>query len=85
MFSEKDLIESVLAGAGPAPELDVSEDDMAAELDLDDMIAEDDDLEADGSLGEGDDADLDGVNGDEFDLEEAVDGSEAEEDDMLEG
>lgn len=61
MFSEKDLIESELAGAGPAPELDGEDsetDDLAL---LDEAFAA-------GQAGEEVDED-EGLN-DEFDVEE---------------
>lgn len=71
MFSEKDLIESNTAGAGPAPVLDgvdSDEDDLAA---LDEEFAgglsRDEDEEEDGDLEDEfdveDDEDADGLNG----------------------
>lgn len=86
MFSEKDLVESALAGAGPAPQLDGDSDsDNEAALDveedtgdLDELMAEDEDSHEDGSLDEEE------LGEDEFDLAAADDSSGAE-DAILEG
>ena len=75
MFSEKDLVESALAGAGPAPQLDGDSDSDDA------MLGGQADLEGE------DDEDLqDGAENDEFDLDQAEeDSDDAEKEAMLEG